>query len=368
MGNDSRRGAPGRGDPRTPLLTACLIVRDEVGRLDACLSALAPLVDEVVVHDTGSGDGTLELLRARDVVLVEGSWHDDFAAARNVAHGHARGEWVLVVDADEVVSADRERLHRRLLDAAPDQHALAVRVENTGDGSTGYSTWSPRLFRRRHASWVGRVHEHVEIAVPQRDVERVATSVLRLEHSGYAGAAQLTRKGERNLALARTEFEDVTALPSPPPGALALAALNVGRAAIGAGQDQQAVDAFEAVRELAPSGPLWQQATDFLARVLLAAGLTRPARVLADQLAASGAPAQYCRWLLAGALAQEHRPVEALALLSGVEELIDPAGRQYDPAQVTQLRELCRELAAGAASAVPRHARHPESTGPRAAG
>lgn len=101
-----------------PLLSACLIVRDEAPRIRGCLDALAPLIDEIVVHDTGSTDGATQLLQA-GVVLVQGSWADDFAAARNVALRRARSEWVLSVDADEVVLADRDlraaprRGHRR---------------------------------------------------------------------------------------------------------------------------------------------------------------------------------------------------------------------------------------------------------------
>ena len=94
------------------------------------------------------------------------------------------------------------------------------------------------------------------------------------------------------------------------------------------------------------TGPLWQQATDFLARVLLGAGEADVAVALAEQLRGSGAEGTYCDWLLAQGLAQLGRPAEALHLLAGVHRLVDPAGRSYDTAQVTVLRELCAQLPA----------------------
>src|SRR4051794_8309888 len=103
-----------------PLLAAALIVRDEAARLPGCLAALAalgPLVDHVVVHDTGSLDDSREIARAAGATVVEGSWQDDFALARNVALAATSARWVLMVDADERVVADPDRL-RALLESA----------------------------------------------------------------------------------------------------------------------------------------------------------------------------------------------------------------------------------------------------------
>src|SRR5436309_8928498 len=78
-----------------------MIVRNEAARLAACLDSAGPAVDEIVVVDTGSTDGTQALARAEGARVVEWSWRDDFAAARNQALALARGPWVLVLDGDE---------------------------------------------------------------------------------------------------------------------------------------------------------------------------------------------------------------------------------------------------------------------------
>src|SRR6185369_15137649 len=77
------------------------IVKDETARLAACLESVSGTVDEIVIVDTGSTDDTVELARARGARVVSWAWRDDFAAARNESLRHARGDWVLVLDADE---------------------------------------------------------------------------------------------------------------------------------------------------------------------------------------------------------------------------------------------------------------------------
>lgn len=163
-------------------------------------------------------------------------------------------------------------------------------------------------------------------------------------HHGYTTAEDMHRKGVRNAELAQSALDQLLRQRPADRGAIAAVALDLGRACIGSGELQRAVDAFEAVRELEPSGLVWQQATDFLARVLLGVGEADLARVLADQLRASGSGEQYCDWLTAQAQAQSGDPEGALDRLRGVRSLVDPAGRRYDLAAVEELRGLCSAL------------------------
>src|SRR3954471_21348325 len=96
----------GRNGPALTLLSACLIVRDEERDLPRCLAALASVADEIVVHDTGSTDRTREIAKAAGATVIDGTWTDDFAAARNTALAACTGEWILHVDADEVLEAE----------------------------------------------------------------------------------------------------------------------------------------------------------------------------------------------------------------------------------------------------------------------
>ena len=82
-------------------LSLCMIVRNEAELIETCLRHHQSLVDEMVVLDTGSSDGTPELARRPGARVDEIAWPDDFAIARNACLDRATGDWVLVLDPDE---------------------------------------------------------------------------------------------------------------------------------------------------------------------------------------------------------------------------------------------------------------------------
>jgi tetratricopeptide (TPR) repeat protein len=329
------------------LLSAVLIVRDEALDIADCLASLRDVVDEVVVYDTGSTDQTRELARTAGALVVEGFWDDDFGRARTDAAAAASGKWLLVVDADERLVANAAAI-RAFLGEERAADCLSVRIDNAGaaDGSPGYAHWGSRLVRRGAVRWVGAVHERpltLQGAEPVADT--MPGHLLSLDHLGYADPDRVRRKADRNALLAQAELDAMTSGARPNPRAVAGALLNLGRSLIGAGRAQDAVDTFETVREIAvPGTQAWNEATDHLARVLLGAGHDDVVVQLSEQLSEAGADPRYCDWLRAQALAQLGQPEEALRLVRGVDELIDPAGRRYDLGQVLEVRSLLAAL------------------------
>ena len=105
-----------------PLVSACLIVKDEEESLARCLASLGPLVDEVVIIDTGSTDRTPEIARVCGARVFEEPWQDDFSLHRNQALEKATGRWLLVIDADEeLFETDLGETRERLAaDGLPD--------------------------------------------------------------------------------------------------------------------------------------------------------------------------------------------------------------------------------------------------------
>ncbi len=88
-----------------------MIVRDEEEMLGRCLASVVDAVDQIVVVDTGSSDGTVELARSFGAEVIAAEWRGSFAEARNVSIDAAKGEWILFLDADEVlIGAGRERM------------------------------------------------------------------------------------------------------------------------------------------------------------------------------------------------------------------------------------------------------------------
>ncbi|MHB1776950.1 MAG: glycosyltransferase [Acidimicrobiales bacterium] len=195
-----------------PLVSACLIVRDESSNLARCLESLAGVADEVVVHDTGSTDGTPALARRLGARVLEGGWDDDFAGARNEALAHCTGTWVLWVDADEALRCDDPGALRRFLaDRPTDVEGLLVLIDNLRGNEAGSVLTHPacRLFRRACGHWRGRLHEQVVArrGRPDLGLAMADRGLVHLTHWGYLQAALAGRdKGERNV---RTAFADL---------------------------------------------------------------------------------------------------------------------------------------------------------------
>ncbi|MCX5750144.1 MAG: glycosyltransferase [Candidatus Saganbacteria bacterium] len=88
------------------LISACLIVKNEAEMLKKTLPNLIETLDEVIVVDTGSTDDTVSVVQALGAKVFSFSWCDDFSAARNESLKHAKGEWVLWIDADEYMEKE----------------------------------------------------------------------------------------------------------------------------------------------------------------------------------------------------------------------------------------------------------------------
>ncbi|NDY43061.1 tetratricopeptide repeat protein, partial [Dissulfurirhabdus thermomarina] len=221
-GKARRRGRSGTPAPAggAPLLSACLIAKDEEAYLPACLEALAAFVDEIVVADTGSTDRTPDIARRLARKVLEVPWAGDFSQARNASLAAASGRWILVVDADEVIHPrDGARL-RRFLPAAPERaYSLLTRNYTREVGIVGWTAddgrypdlnpdrfgyWPSikvRLFRNLpEIRFEGRVHELVE---PALDRMGAAYPVLDVpvHHFGPLAGKVLREKEEHYLEL-----------------------------------------------------------------------------------------------------------------------------------------------------------------------
>jgi len=80
-----------------------MIVKNESRLIVQCLRSVKEIVDEIIVVDTGSTDNTKDLASGEGAKVYEMEWQNDFAAARNLSLSYATGDWILVLDADEVI-------------------------------------------------------------------------------------------------------------------------------------------------------------------------------------------------------------------------------------------------------------------------
>jgi len=185
-----------RGSRRPGIrVSLCVIARDESAGLGRCLESAAPVVDEMVVVDTGSLDDTVAVARAHGANVIEAPWTDDFAAARNVALAHANGAWVLTLDADETLAPDAaDALVATTAEAATPALRLPIEeLDASGDVDTIH--FAVRLFRRARAHrWHRPVCERVTVAATEY-------AALPIRHHGYADEASRLAKLARNRVL-----------------------------------------------------------------------------------------------------------------------------------------------------------------------
>jgi len=325
-----------------PLLAATLIVRDEAHQLADCLASLDGVVDEVVVYDTGSIDGTPELARRAGARVLEGYWDDDFGRARTAALGMTSAAWALCLDADERMVADAAVLRGLLLGRLD---GLLLRVVNRDGRGTFLSDHpSLRIVRTAGARWEGRVHEVLLLPDPEGLRRCLPMEIASVQHLGYRDGATVRRKAERNLRLCQLELDELHAAGSEDRTAGARVLFNLARSALELDRRQLAVDALEALREIVAAGPQRTAATGLLAQILLDTdGLERAALVLEAELRPQ-VDARFADWLLAQAMARLGRPAEALTLLRRIDRLVDAAGVEKPLGPVLRARAV---LAAG---------------------
>lgn len=186
------------------LVSAALIVRDEENFLHGCLDSLVGLVDEIVVVDTGSVDGTKDIAAAHGARVFDHRWRDDFAEARNEAIDRAQGDWILYIDADERVRPyDRRRLERELADSSL---CVATVRFHPRTGFTAYP--EHRLFRRDpRIRFRGAIHETIMPDITQimaAGTGRRRSLDLTIDHLGYDG--DQSHKLDRNLRLLKKQI------------------------------------------------------------------------------------------------------------------------------------------------------------------
>ncbi len=176
-----------------------MIVRDEQERIARCLAAAKPFVDEIVVVDTGSRDDTVAIARSFGARIVNFPWCDDFAAARNASIDAASGDWLLFLDADEVLSKGAGTELRRMLQRKRTLGAY-IPLRDEGDGAPKIITLLFRAVRRRKdIRWRYRLHEQllpdaIRIAKAEGLVFETLSGEIR--HDGYCTAV-MESKGKR---------------------------------------------------------------------------------------------------------------------------------------------------------------------------
>ncbi len=185
-----------------PVLSLCMIVKNEIQNLPRCLASVKPYVDELIVVDTGSQDGTPEIALQSGSKVKHFEWCDDFAAARNYAISQASGDWILMLDADEELVVESEKFWEQLA-SRPEILAYSLTYIEVNDQVEITPSYRFSLFRNLpELSYVGRYHE--TLTYQNQDFRGTQSSHLesiKIFHYGFCKSQILQKNISRNIPI-----------------------------------------------------------------------------------------------------------------------------------------------------------------------
>jgi len=245
-------------------VSLCMIVKNEAETIGQCLLSVHSLVQEIIVVDTGSADRTRDIAVAFGAKIYDFPWIDDFSAARNFSLSKASGTWILVMDADEVISEQDAAAFRQLISSDHPDTAYDFVTRNyiTDFSSLGWTAntgtygreeagygWFPsnkvRLFPRREAiRFEYPIHEVVENSLKKAGMP-VKRSDIPIHHYGKIDRARDLAKGESYYLLGRAKLKEMKDNPK-----------FISELAIqgsGLGRDEEALDLWRQVVRLEPN-------------------------------------------------------------------------------------------------------------------
>lgn len=126
-------------------ISLAMIVKNEADNLPQCLDSVKNCVEEMIIVDTGSTDNTKEIALSYGAKVYDYQWNDNFAEARNYGLQYVSGDWILVLDADEVFNS---KILPQIKPLIEKENSLVVNLirQEIGAISSPYSSLS-RLFR-----------------------------------------------------------------------------------------------------------------------------------------------------------------------------------------------------------------------------
>ncbi|WP_371362940.1 hypothetical protein SRRS_39580 [Sporomusa rhizae] len=167
-------------------LSLCMIVKNEEELLSKCLEKIFSHVSEIVIVDTGSTDKTKEIAQQFTDRIYDFEWCNDFSQARNFSISKASNDWILVLDADEIVTEFDVNILKSLEKVEELTVGRIKRINSIEDkwGPTQNTERISRLFNKRWFHYEGIIHEQIV----QKDSDKSYKTIpvgITVDHVGY---------------------------------------------------------------------------------------------------------------------------------------------------------------------------------------
>lgn len=192
------------GKARALKISACYIVKNEAKNLAKSIKSLKNQVNEIVVVDTGSTDNTIAVARKLGAKVYSFPWQDDFSQARNFALSKAKGDWLILLDADEYFTSKTAGNIRQVIRQAQHVDAILIQMVNYDVDKAEIQDYfyQLRIVRNQQGlHYEGKIHEELKLSDSKTmKFLRIPPEILKIYHTGYASSVSM-QKLERNLKL-----------------------------------------------------------------------------------------------------------------------------------------------------------------------
>lgn len=159
-------------------ISLCMIVKNEEKILTRCLDSVKDIVDEIIIVDTGSTDKTKEIAAQYTDQIFDFQWVDDFSKARNFSFSKATKDYILWMDADDVIlEEDKEKLLKlkQQLDGSVDLYQMKYHyIVDKENQPTLVQVRARLLKREKNYQWVSPIHE---VIIPTGNIEKVDIAI-----------------------------------------------------------------------------------------------------------------------------------------------------------------------------------------------
>ncbi|MDR2073934.1 MAG: glycosyltransferase [Oscillospiraceae bacterium] len=146
-------------------ISLCMIVKNEEKNIENCLKSIEKIIDEIIIIDTGSTDSTKKIAAEYTNLIYDFKWSDDFSMARNYSFSKATKDYIMWLDADDIITNENQKLFKELKENLDNETDIVMCKYNTAFDEEGHPTffyYRERIIRRSlNLKWKGAIHEAI---------------------------------------------------------------------------------------------------------------------------------------------------------------------------------------------------------------
>ena len=210
-----------------PSISLCMIVKNEADFLEQCLNSVKEIADEIIIVDTGSTDSTKEIAKKFNAKIIEHKWNNDFSEARNISLQNAAKDWILVLDADELIEEKDFDKIKNLIESSDDFAGFKLEqrsyINNYFEGALEnksdfglikqypfyISNFLVRLFKNKLGiKFRHRVHELVEDYMEEHGLKYKKNDIILHHFGSLKGEETVKEKAEQYSEIILKQLEE----------------------------------------------------------------------------------------------------------------------------------------------------------------